>query len=371
MENVNNMHDTEKNSLKKWGWNSKIESLMERFMNSDLKAGRVIRVSRNLYRIAGGEKILSAEISGAFRYRAVTASDYPVIGDWVLYRKGDDDFCIIEEVMERKSRFSRKAAGEKTEEQVIAANIDYIGLVFGIHGGRNFTEGALERYLTLAWESGAVPLIILNKADLADEDERETSVLRAENCAPGVKVHLISAQTGEGVGNLVSGLRKGSTIAFTGPSGVGKSTLINTLAGMELQKTKEQREGDLKGMHTTTHRELFLLESGIMLIDSPGLKEIQLWAGEESTSETFSDISRLAENCRYKDCSHQGEPGCAVQEALVSGELEYRRYENYLELRKEVNYLETRKNEQANREKGKNLAKLIKEVKNEKQRYSR
>ncbi len=360
------MDNIKKNNLKIWGWDKIFEASMERFRNTDLEPGRVIRETRHLYQIAAGEKILNAEISGAFRYRAVCSSDYPVIGDWVLYRKGDEDFCIIEEVIERKSRFSRKAAGEKTEEQVIAANIDYIGLVFGIHGGRNFTEGALERYLTLAWESGAVPVVILNKSDLADEDDRERALLKAENCAPGVEILLISAQTGEGVEEFISGLRKGSTIAFTGPSGVGKSTLINTLAGKKLQKTKEQREGDLKGMHTTTHRELFLLESGIMLIDSPGLKEVQLWAGEESTSETFSDISRFAQNCRYKDCSHQGEPGCAVQEALLSGELEYRRYENYLDLMKEVNYLRMKQDEQAvkiEREKGKNLAKMIKDVK--------
>ena len=360
------MNNINTNSLKKWGWTGFFESGINDFSSPDLKPGRIIRETRHLYQIAAGESFFTGEISGAFRYKAAGVSDYPVIGDWIMFRKGDGELCIIEEVLKRKSCFSRKTAGEKTQEQIIAANIDYIGLVFGIHGGRNFTAGALERYTTLAWESGAIPLIILNKADLADDEEREKAVLTAEYCAPGVEVHLISAQTGEGVGSLISSFKPGTTIAFTGPSGVGKSTLINTVAGEELQKTNAQRKGDLKGLHTTTHRELFLLDSGVMLIDSPGLKEVQLWAGEESAHETFSDITELAVNCRFNDCSHQGEPGCAVQGALLSGELDYRRYENYLDLMREINYLKTRVDEQAardERDKWKNISKLQKSFK--------
>ena len=360
MDNINNT------VLEKWGWSGFFESDFRNFSSTGLRAGRIIRETRHLYQIAAGENIYTGEISGAFRYKSASVSDYPVIGDWILFRKEGGDLCIIEEVLKRKSSFSRKSAGEKTEEQIIAANIDYIGLVFGIHGGRNFTEGALERYITLAWESGAIPVVILNKADLADEEDREKAVLTAEYCAPEVDIYLISARTGEGVDRLISSLKPGKTIAFTGPSGVGKSTLINTVAGKELQKTNEQRKGDLKGVHTTTHRELFLLDSGVMLIDSPGLKEIQLWAGEKSANETFSDIAELSEKCRFNDCSHQGEPGCAVQEALLSGELDYRRYENYLDLMREINYLKTRIDEQAardERDKWKNISKLQKSFK--------
>ena len=349
-----------------WGWNPFYNNEMEKYIDSGLSAGRVIRETRHLYLIAYHDKTFTAEVSGAFRYKAAHPSDFPVIGDWVLFRQEKGGLSMIEEVMLRKSCFSRKAAGEKTDEQVIAANIDIIYLVFGIHGGRNFTAGGLERYLTLAWDSGANPMILLNKADLASDEEREKALLTAENCAPGVDIHLISAITGEGLDNLIKPLKPGTTIALTGPSGVGKSTLINSLAGEALQKTNVQREGDLKGMHTTTSRELFLLSSGVMLIDSPGLKEIQLWAEDESVGETFSDIRKLAENCRFTDCSHQGEPGCAVQEALVEGELEYRRYDNYLDLMKEVSYLKTKQSETAardEREKGKNFAKLIKDVK--------
>ncbi len=323
-------------------WNSFYENEAEKFKDSELCPGRIIKESRHLFQIADTDQIYNAEISGSFRYKAVHASDYPVIGDWVMFRKGDKEFCLIEEVLKRKSCFSRQAAGTKTEEQVIAANIDIIGLVFGIHGGRNFTAGGLERYLTLAWDSGAKPVVILNKADLASEEDRERAVLTAENSAPGVNVHIVSAVSGEGLEQLISGLKAGTTIAFTGPSGVGKSTIINSLAGKSLQKTNAQREGDLRGMHTTSHRELFLLPTGVMLIDSPGLREIQLWADDESLSETFSDIEEFAKNCRFGDCSHQGEPGCAVQKALSEGMLEYRRYENYLELMKELNYLKNK-----------------------------
>ncbi len=344
-----------------WGWNPVYYKEIDK--NRGLSPGRIIKETRHQYLIASGNTTYPAEISGAFRYKAVCPSDFPVIGDWVLFRPVENGKSIIEEVLKRKSCFSRKAAGEKTEEQVIAANIDIIFLVFGIHGGRNFTAGGLERYLTLAWESGAKPVILLNKADLCTEEEREKALLTAENSAPAVDIHLVSAFTGEGLKELVSDLKEGTTIALTGPSGVGKSTLINTLSGESLQKTAEQRESDLKGMHTTTHRQLFLLPSGIMLIDSPGLKEVQLWAGDDSAEETFKDIKELSAGCRFADCTHQGEPGCAVQEALVKGELEYRRYENYLDLMSELRYLKTKQDEQASRAKGKNLAKIIRDMK--------
>lgn len=358
--------------LKRWGWNHWFEETTPANTRKDLRPGRIIKVSRHLFTITFGDLTLQGEISGSFRYKTVFASDFPVIGDWVLCRGVDSGTCIIEEVLPRKTRFSRKAAGNVYEEQVLAANIDIIGLVFGLNGGRNFTPGALERYVILAWESGSEPIILLNKADLATEEVQEHAVLLAEAIAPFVPVFLVSAETGAGLKAVGKACKPGKTMALVGPSGVGKSTLINALAGAEIQKTGAQREHDQTGRHTTTHRELFMLSSGGMLIDSPGLREIQLWAGEESASETFLDIEEFAANCRFSDCSHQGEPGCAVQAALSTGELDYRRYENYLDVMKEIRYLKTKQDPDAAREekaKWKKIGKLVKEIKNNSEIY--
>lgn len=348
-----------------WGWNSRLEESMNRYTQEGLSAGRIIRENRHHYRIASGETMISAEVSGAFRYRTICAADFPVIGDWVAYRSADEHTASIEAVLPRRSSFSRKSSGDQTEEQILAANIDIAALVFGIDGGRNFTAGALERYLTLAWDSGAQPLILLNKADLATPEQQQSCLLTAEMNAPGVPVHLISAVTGSGISDLC--IKAGETLAFIGPSGVGKSTLLNSIAGKAIQKTGEQREQDRKGRHTTTHRELFMLEGGIMIIDSPGLKEIQLWADEQSLDTAFSDIDKLSRSCRFSDCSHEGEPGCAVLQALQTGDLDHRRYENYLDMKKEVRYLQTKRSEhaaRAERAKWKTIAKLQKDLKN-------
>jgi len=284
-------------------------------------------------------------------YTAVNRSEYPTVGDWVLLRQSNDS-ALIEKLLPRKSSLSRKRAGVETAEQVIAANADFIFLVFGLDGGRNFSRGALERFLTRAWDSGATPVIVLNKVDLCED--RENYLLEAESVSSGAAVQLTSALTGEGLDSLKEYLKPGKTVVFTGFSGVGKSALINSLAGEEIMRTGVQRESDLKGRHTTTSKSLIQLATGAILIDSPGIKELQLWGSEDSLDTAFADIANLAEKCRFSDCSHSGEPGCAVQDALLTGELDHSRFENYLDLQKELRFLE-RKQEtrQAQEEKAK------------------
>ncbi len=350
-------------NLNKWGWNSSFEDNFKTFKTQGLIAGRIVLESRHIYEVVTETGRYKAKVSGHYMYTALNRADYPTIGDWVAL-KIEGDNAVIEKCILRKSSFSRKRAGVEIEEQVIAANIDFVFLVFGLDGGRNFSPGALERFLTRAWDSGANPVIILNKKDLSTDPE--TTLLEAESISAGTPIYLTSAKTGEGLEDLKKYLSTGKTVAFTGFSGVGKSALINKLCGVELMKTGTLREYDLKGRHTTTRKELILLKDGGILIDSPGIKELQLWGDEESLSFSFQDIISISENCRFKDCTHTGEPNCAVQNALATGELDHRRFENYLDMRKELRYLDSKKDKRAQLEekaKWKDLANLKKSFK--------
>lgn len=350
-------------NIKMLGWNDFFELQFQPFKKQGLSVGRVFKEVRHLYTVYTAEGVLEGEVSGRFHFTATNKSDYPTVGDWVSLRQFDN-CAVIENVLSRKSAFSRKSAGNETQEQVVAANIDHLCIVCGLDGGRNFNLRGIERYIAMTVEGGAAPVIILNKVDLCAD--REGILLQTQSISGDISVHMVSALTGEGMDNLSMGFNTGSTVAFTGHSGVGKSSLINCLLRQEALKTREVRGGDLRGRHTTTHKELFFLEGGAMVIDTPGMRELQLWGNEESLEETYGEIYEAAKRCRFADCSHQNEPGCAVQQLLIDESLDIRRYENYLDMRAELRFLESRVSEKKRLErkgKEKELSRFIRKFK--------
>ncbi|HSS75497.1 MAG TPA: ribosome small subunit-dependent GTPase A [Thermoanaerobaculia bacterium] len=299
-----------------------------------------------LLRVSTGEAEYLTDLSGKLRHELKGpggGAGYPAVGDWVVVRPpAGKGRAVIHAVLSRRSRFSRKTAGHKTEEQVVAANVDTIFLVSGLDG--DYNPRRIERYLTAAWDSGAQPVIVLNKLDRCENPEQ--CLLEVEAIAMGVPVHAVSAVTGDRCEELIAYLGPGQTVGLLGSSGVGKSTLSNYLLGREVQKTATVREGDDRGRHTTTHRELFLTPAGGLLIDTPGLRELHLWEGGEGElpgiESSFSDVEELAARCRFGDCRHMGEPGCAVESGLPA-----ERLESYRKLQRELRQLHVRQDELA------------------------
>lgn len=272
-----------------------------------------------------------ARVSGKFRYNVSAISEFPSVGDFVLVEHSfKDDVALIHKVLQRKSVFIRKAAGKNCMEQVVAANIDTIFLCMALNGDFNIRR--LERYLSIAWDSGAVPVIILTKIDLCDDLQAKR--FEIENVAVGVPVMEPSGLTGDGLQQIKQYLQKTKTVAFIGSSGVGKSTLINRLLGEECLKTNTIRKDD-KGRHTTTHRELFLIPDSGMVIDTPGM-----WKAGKGIEHAFSDIEKLAEKCRFHNCTHTSEPGCAVRAAMEDGMIDEERLKAYKKLKAENSYME-------------------------------
>lgn len=342
------------------GWNSFFSGQYMKFSGSGLVPGRVVCREGDRYQAVTGAGRIECVISGHFCYLAAGQADYPAVGDWVLMRE-DAGAHVIERVLERKSRFSRKSAGRVSEEQVIAANIDIMFITASLDGGRNFNLRGIERYMVMVHDGGAGPVIVLNKCDLCAESKEFVDL--ASTVAGGAPVLAVSAHTGDGMDELHSMIGPGITAAFTGPSGVGKSALVNYLLGGEVCATGDQRRDDLRGRHTTTSGGLFFLESGGMVIDTPGLRELRPYGDVSSLEQAFPEITSAAEHCRYRDCSHRDEPGCAVREMLLSGSLESGRYQNYISMREEMNVLGSLKSEKGRMErkaKEKSLSKIIK-----------
>jgi ribosome biogenesis GTPase len=331
-----------RSALVPYGWDRRWEDAFASASQAGTEPARVTLAHTHIYTIVTTRGETLARVSGRFRHRARGRHEFPAVGDWVICRLDQPGGrAQIHGVLPRRSRFSRKVAGTTTDEQVVAANIDTIFIVMGCDA--DFNPRRLERYLVLSRESGAAPVVLLNKADCAPDADAKRE--ETERLVSDVPVHLLSATTGLGFDGLQRNLGPGDTIALLGSSGVGKSTIINRLAGQDFLRTAAVRESDSRGRHTTRHRQLVLLPSGAMVIDSPGMRELQLWDSAEGVSETFDDIDALAVNCRFRDCTHRSEPGCAVREAVERGDLPAARLESYVKLEGERRALEEKQEE--------------------------
>ena len=333
-------------NLVDWGWNPFFADQFKVWQQRGLLPARVIRGEKNYYRVWTKEGELTVRFTGKIRHKADGRADLPVVGDWVAVEAQPSQRGLIHALLERKSSFARNLPGrrkgkgrERIEQQVIAANIDLVLIVCGLD--RDYNLRRIERYLTLVGGSGAEALVLLNKTDLCDDPQR--CLAEVKTIAGATPVHTCMAKESQQLDFLFDYLQPGKTLALLGSSGVGKSTILNGLLGEEKQKIGAVSDAIGKGRHTTTHRELFPLPQGGILMDNPGMRELHLWGEEEDLAESFTDIEELASGCKFNDCAHKSEPGCAVRVAVENGALSNSRLQSYHKLKDELANLQRRR----------------------------
>jgi ribosome biogenesis GTPase len=346
-------------TLAELGWDDHFAAAFAPHAAAGCVPGRVTLELKGYYEVTGEFGARLGACSGRYINTAATQADFPAIGDWVAVtpQAGEETRVHIHAILPRRTKFSRKAAGEQDHEQVVAANVDTVFLVSGLDGNHRLHR--TERYLAAAWASGAQPVVLLNKADLNDDTADVVAELSV--AGRGVPVHVVSAQTRRGLKALAPYLQPGRTIALLGSSGVGKSTLINRLLGEKLQDTQEVRDADGKGRHTTTQRELIVAPTGFIVIDTPGMRELSPWAAGAGIDAAFADVTAVAGRCKFRDCAHAGEPGCAVQAALADGSLEAARWEAWQRMQRTAAYEVRRVNPEAQQLHRNHWKKLIKD----------
>lgn len=328
-------------TLEQLGWNAhfaaEFDALIAREPSTDLIPGRVAREDREMYVVYSAGRAWRATVRGAMRHRAASRLDFPAVGDWVAASpRAGEQAATIHAVFPRRSQVVRKAAGPRGEPQLIAANVDTLLICTGLD--HDFNPRRVERYITLAYAGGVSPVVLLTKADTAADADRRAAQM--ESLCIGVPCYAVSSVDGRGFDDLRAVLRPGRTLAVVGSSGVGKSTLINRLIGGDVLLTGAVREDDSRGRHTTTARQLMLLPGGAVIIDTPGMRELQAWADEGDVADAFGEIESLGQACRFRDCTHEREPGCAVLAAVESGELPDERLNSYRKQLAEMRYLD-------------------------------